>query len=263
MSACVAIACAVIAASPAVALADNGGTSAPGGTQPSDTGGASAPGDASTSKDGANATGSPSKTSARPPKPGQLGSRTLREGMSGRDVRGLQVLLTSRGFKVTVDGQFGPRTKAAVERAQRAYHLKATGIVDAATLAALRGPMPSAAAQKLIDEMVAAGNKIAKYPYRYGGGHESFTDSAYDCSGSVSYVLHAAGLLSSPETSGELMSYGLSGPGKWVTIYTNPTHVFMVIDGRRFDTGALYAGSRWSSTMISTNGYWVRHPAGL
>jgi hypothetical protein len=80
----------------------------------------------------------------------------------------------------------------------------------------------------------------------------------------VSYVLHAAGLLSAPEDSTALESFGVPGPGRWVTIYANAGHAWMVIDGRRFDTAAMYAtGSRWSSTMASTAGFVARHPAGL
>jgi hypothetical protein len=112
--------------------------------------------------------------------------------------------------------------------------------------------------------MIAAANQIATRPYVYGGGHASFYSYGYDCSGSVSFVLHAAGLLSAPEDSTALESFGVSGPGRWVTIYANAGHAWMVIDGRRFDTAAMYAtGSRWSSTMGSTAGYVVRHPAGL
>jgi cell wall-associated NlpC family hydrolase len=112
--------------------------------------------------------------------------------------------------------------------------------------------------------MVAAGNAIATRPYVYGGGHGSFISNGYDCSGSVSYVLHAAGLLSSPEDSGTLEGYGAPGPGRYVTIYANAGHAFMVINGRRFDTIALQeTGTRWSSTVGSTAGYVVRHPVGL
>lgn len=118
--------------------------------------------------------------------------------------------------------------------------------------------------QFLVSEMIAAGNKIATLPYIWGGGHGSWISPGYDCSGSVSFVLHAAGLLSTPEDSSQLMSYGVPGPGKYVTIYTNPTHAWMTIDGRRFDTIALQeTGTRWSNTMMPTDGYTVVHPAGL
>ena len=101
-------------------------------------------------------------------------------------------------------------------------------------------------------------------PYRYGGGHGSFQDSAYDCSGSVSYVLHAAGKLRAPLDSGHLMSWGRPGPGRYITVYANAGHAYMVIRGRRFDTSARStAGSRWSRADRSSGGYVVRHPAGL
>jgi peptidoglycan hydrolase-like protein with peptidoglycan-binding domain len=121
---------------------------------------------------------------------------------------------------------------------------------------------PQALAQ--IAAMLAAGDRIATLPYIWGGGHASFTSAGYDCSGSVSYVLHAAGLLSSPEDSTGLESYGAAGPGADVTIYANAAHTFIVIDGRRFDTIALsQTGTRWSPTVGSTAGYVVRHPVGF
>ena len=112
--------------------------------------------------------------------------------------------------------------------------------------------------------MVAAGSRIARRPYVWGGGHGSSSSSGYDCSGSVSYVLHAAGLLSTPEDSSGLMSYGDPGPGRHVTIYANGGHALMGIDGRRFDTIALQqTGTRWSSHLGSVSGYVVRHPHGM
>ena len=87
--------------------------------------------------------------------------------------------------------------------------------------------------------MIAAGDEIATRPYVWGGGHGSFQSSGYDCSGSVSYALHGGGLLSSPEDSTGLESYGEPGPGRHITIYANAEHAFMVVDGKRFDTVAL------------------------
>jgi peptidoglycan hydrolase-like protein with peptidoglycan-binding domain len=125
-------------------------------------------------------------------------------------------------------------------------------------------PTPATGATAEIAEMIGAGNEIATTPYVYGGGHGSFNSIGYDCSGSVSYVLHAAGLLSTPEDSTQLESYGAPGPGRYVTIYANAGHAWMTIDGRRFDTVALQeTGTRWSSSMASTAGYVVRHPVGL
>jgi hypothetical protein len=115
-----------------------------------------------------------------------------------------------------------------------------------------------------IGRMVRAGDRIATLPYTWGGGHGSFDSAGYDCSGSVSYVLHGGGLLSVPMDSSGLESYGLPGPGRHVTIYANAEHALMVIDGRRFDTIALQeTGTRWSSTVGPVDGYTARHPAGL
>ena len=111
---------------------------------------------------------------------------------------------------------------------------------------------------------INAANRIHHLPYRYGGGHRSFKDSGYDCSGSVSYVLHGGGLLDSPLDSSALMSYGAPGKGRWITIYAHGGHAFMVINGRRYDTtDRARDGSRWHKDMRSTAGYTVRHPPGL
>jgi peptidoglycan hydrolase CwlO-like protein len=123
---------------------------------------------------------------------------------------------------------------------------------------------PPAGAPQAVDEMIAAGNAIATLPYIWGGGHGSFQSPGYDCSGSVSYVLNAAGLLSAPETSGEFMSYGDPGAGQWVTIYATVGHVWMTIAGWRFDTVALAEdGSRWSQGGGEFGGFVERHPPGL
>ena len=112
--------------------------------------------------------------------------------------------------------------------------------------------------------MVAAGTQIATLPYIWGGGHGSWVSPGYDCSGSVSYVLHAAGLLSVPEDSSALESYGAPGPGQYVTIYANSVHAWMTINGERFDTVALAeTGSRWTSTPGDPSGFIVRHPVGF
>jgi peptidoglycan hydrolase-like protein with peptidoglycan-binding domain/cell wall-associated NlpC family hydrolase len=114
-----------------------------------------------------------------------------------------------------------------------------------------------------VGRVIAAGNEIATRPYQWGGGHGSWQSNGYDCSGSVSYALHGGGLINSPQDSSGLESYGESGPGKHITIYANSEHTFMVVNGKRFDTVAqAESGSRWSSSMTSTSGYVVRHPAG-
>ena len=101
-------------------------------------------------------------------------------------------------------------------------------------------------------------------PYRWGGGHKSFVDTGYDCSGSVSYVLHAIGALPYTMTSGQLASWGEPGPGALMTVYANAQHTFLVIAGIRFDTsGQRAAGTRWQPAARSLDGFVVRHPAGL
>jgi hypothetical protein len=165
-----------------------------------------------------------------------------------------------------------------VKHFQSAHGLTADGVVGPATAEALGIGAPSSplherhsgssgdgssssGSSSVISRMIAAADHIANTPYVYGGGHGSFVSSGYDCSGSVSYVLHAGGLLSSPEDSTALESYGAPGPGQHVTIYANSGHAWMTIDGRRFDTGG-GGGSRWKSAPRSGAGFVVRHPVG-
>lgn len=118
-----------------------------------------------------------------------------------------------------------------------------------------------------VQNVIAAGNQIAHLPYRFGGGHGTFEDSAYDCSGSLSFVFAAAGLLNTTVTSGQLMDWGRPGPGKWITVFAAPGHTFMYVAGMRFDTVALAeTGSRWSNRSADEpdiKSFVVRHPAGL
>ena len=155
-------------------------------------------------------------------------------------------------------------------------HLVADGVVGPATRRALglgSGPMlkrrsgaggEGGGDESSLERVIAAANRIASKPYRYGGGHQRWRDSGYDCSGSISYALHGGGLLASQLDSTGFMSYGLPGRGRHITIYANPAHAYMVVDGRRFDTSAIReTGSRWTSTHRSQKGYTVRHPLGL
>ena len=119
-------------------------------------------------------------------------------------------------------------------------------------------------APPVVHQVIAAGNRIAKMPYLYGGGHAKWEDSGYDCSGSVSYALHGAGLLETAMPSGGFMSWGDAGPGQWITLYAHGGHIFMVVAGLRFDTsGRSSAGTRWQADMRSSDGYTIRHPRGL
>lgn len=124
--------------------------------------------------------------------------------------------------------------------------------------------IPPASAPAEVKRVIAAGNRIARKPYKWGGGHARLHDSGYDCSGSISYALRKAGLLSYSLASGPFMTWGKRGRGKWITIRTNPGHAYMVVAGLRFDTSARKAGgSRWTAAKRSARGFVARHPAGF
>jgi cell wall-associated NlpC family hydrolase len=223
------------------------------------------------------------------------GSRTMREGMSGKDVKQLQRYLTAAGYSTTADGAFGPLTAKSVRRFERGDGLPVNGVVppkdariiervatkaeskqtepveDTAPTETGRARITSdglavapADAPEKVQQVIEAGNEIARKPYKYGGGHGDWTDSGYDCSGSVSYALHGAGLLNHPKDSGELMGWRFSGRGEWITVYANSGHVYMKVAGLRFDTSGLDEdGTRWHDTRATREGYAVRHPRDL
>lgn len=233
----------------------------------------------------------------------RLGARMpLAVGMSGRDVRQLQDFLRRAGVRNAPlpSGEYGPRTAAAVRRYERRYDRPVDGSVDAGDIYKLftivgedarpgdagdpsEGlPAPPLApgdrarvtadgraiapegAPEAVQKIIAAGNRIATKPYKWGGGHGRWEDTGYDCSGTVSYALRGAHLLKSPLASYDYFDWEQAGKGRWVTIYTNSGHMFMVVAGLRFDTSGRGAGgSRWQEVMRSTSGYRVRHPAGL
>jgi cell wall-associated NlpC family hydrolase len=121
-----------------------------------------------------------------------------------------------------------------------------------------------AAAPIEVQRAIWAANKLRHKPYIYGGGHRSFHSRGYDCSGTVSYALHAAGLIDTPMDSSDFMSWGKRGKGAWITVYTNAGHAWAIIAGLRLDTsGAGESGPRWRTETRSTRGFRVRHPESL
>jgi peptidoglycan hydrolase-like protein with peptidoglycan-binding domain len=227
-----------------------------------------------------------------------LGDRIpLRKGMSGHDVKVLQDFLERAGFDTSVDGEFGAGTVKSVKQFETDQQVATDGVIDAADIDLLRslvdgdataadGSTPAtptattpgakatigsdglavapADAPDAVKQIIAAGNEIAKTPYHYGGGHGKWKDSGYDCSGSVSYALHGAGLLEQALPSGDFMGWGEKGPGQWVTLYAKGSHMYMVIAGLRYDTsGRQQDGTRWHDDMRSSSGYVAVHPPGL
>jgi cell wall-associated NlpC family hydrolase len=120
-------------------------------------------------------------------------------------------------------------------------------------------------APRIVREAIWAGNELVGKSYRYGGGHASFYDSAYDCSGAVSYVLHAIGRLETPTPSDGFRHYASGGPGKWMTVYAANGHAFLVVAGLRFDTsyGSGGHGPQWLTKSRPADHYVLRHPEGL
>lgn len=230
-------------------------------------------------------------------------ARTLTQGSRGKEVRAMQQLLRQAGFPTKVDGVFGRGTYRTVRRLERELGLRVDGRLTAAEIRrvklALRpsegtggfstdamnrpravsaqtaaGPkaeltedglaIPPANAPQVVKDVIAAGNEIAKTPYRYGGGHGRWKDTGYDCSGSVSYALHGGGLLKQSMPSGGFTSWGEAGEGEWITIYAHGGHMYMVVAGLRFDTsGRSKNGTRWQKDTRSASGFTVRHPEGL
>ncbi len=226
----------------------------------------------------------------------QLGRRLLRQGLHGNDVTILQGYLTIAGFPTSVDGDFGPETAASVAAFKQAHDMTpANGVAGPAFVKALQAAISAvetdvptgtstinpdgtatapAGAPAAVQSAIAAANSIIDTSYCVGGGHGTWQSSCYDCSGSVSFALHGAGLLSSSEDSTELETYGSPGLGKWISIYSDPSHAFIVIGGIAFDT-ADYGGPnipsgtgpRWRRNPLGNladgGSYIVRHPLGL
>jgi peptidoglycan hydrolase-like protein with peptidoglycan-binding domain len=237
--------------------------------------------------------GEPATNVADPATPGTPTSTAASTSAApSTDASGNPITRLQEALHIQADGQFGPQTEEAVKHLQAREGLNVDGVVgpqtwralglsEDATLHPLARLMPTTStvgtassggessgsggeASGVVARVIAAADEIATRPYVYGGGHGSFQSVGYDCSGSVSYALHGGGLLSSPEDSTALESYGEAGPGRYITIYADAEHAWMTIDGRRFDTVAQQeTGSRWSDSMTSTAGFVIRHPAGM
>ena len=155
------------------------------------------------------------------------------------------------------DAPRGPRRDPDLAGAAAAGARGATALGNGVAL-------PPFDAPEAVRQIIEAGNAIARTPYKWGGGHGRWQDTGYDCSGSVSFALAAAGLLAGPLDSGSLMSWGEPGRGRWVTVWANDGHVYLEVAGIRFDTsGARQTGSRWQSQLRGGGGFVARHPAGL
>lgn len=233
-------------------------------------------------------------------------ARTLTSGSEGRDVKLLQRYMTRAGLPTRADGVYGRRTRRNQRRFERATERRVDGRASRADQRTLRrvarnggldrsDARPPAPAQPVpvptnptvkavlasdgrtaiapdsappaVKQAIAAANEITHKPYRYGGGHGSWTDSGYDCSGAVSYALHGADLIARPRDSSGLESWGERGRGSWITVYANADHAYVVIAGLRFDTSGNGrrndSGPRWRTDSRSSRGYVARHPAGL
>ncbi len=215
--------------------------------------------------------------------------------MRGSQVQLLQFYLDVAGYRTSTDGYFGPGTKRSMQNFQRSWGLSPTGIVREQDGRALGGKVaeidsvkpnarttinsdgtasPASNAPPVVQWVIAAANRILNSSYCVGGGHGTWKSSCYDCSGSVSYALHGANLLPQSEDSTGFETYGDPGKGKWITIYADASHAFIVVDGRAFDT-ADYGGPnvpsgtgpRWRSNprgnLADGGNYVVRHPPGL
>jgi peptidoglycan hydrolase-like protein with peptidoglycan-binding domain len=234
--------------------------------------------------------GLPAGAALKRPKPVKRRAPAHRRSPGARRARrggGVRALQAAIG--VSADGVFGRGTERALKRWQRRHGLTPDGVVGPQTREELGlGSGPALKRKQrsgrrgggssgggggngssggggggAVQKVIAAANRIASKPYKYGGGHGSFEDSGYDCSGSVSYALHGGGLLGAPLDSSAFMSYGAAGPGKHISIYASPGHVYMTINGRRFDTSARSdSGSRWGGRRNPGSGYVVRHPPG-
>jgi hypothetical protein len=185
-----------------------------------------------------------------------IGSRSWRK----LALAGLTLACTL-GFALPAAAQTGGTEPGGTEPAPAP-----TGPPGRATLQADGSALAPANAPPAVQAAINAGNEIRTRPYKWGGGHRTFYDSGYDCSGAVSYVLHAAGFLNSPMASGGLASsWGVAGKGYWITVFANAGHAYMKVAGLRFDTSSngeklnQGSGPRWRATKRKPRGYVIKH----
>lgn len=184
-----------------------------------------------------------------------LGGILIVAGTQGRNV--LDVAL----------GRDGRMTDSTADEALAKFGVTSD---DLGTLPGLTST-PQDGTGKGLSRLVSECNRIDALDLRYvwGGGHAGYPQNGpFDCSGAVSYVLHAAGLLTGPpRTSGLLMLFGQPGAGTHVTICANTGHVFLIIDGRCWGTSRHNPGGGpgWFPTPDATYmaQFTKRHPPGL
>lgn len=203
---------------------------------------------------------------------------TLQYDSSGDAVRALQKRL---GVHPT-SGWFGPLTRVAVTRFQRAHGLPTTGLVGELTWAALDGrplraatsPAAGAAAANrarparasrsasrasLAEQVLAEAAKLAGTPYAYGAsGPDSF-----DCSGFTGYVFRKVGI-QLPRSSRDQynavprINADEARPGDLMFSHDSSGRVFHV---------AIYAGdgmiydSPQSGQRVGKRKIWTQHPS--
>ncbi len=224
----------------------------------------------------------------------RYGTRPLRPHTRGTDVRVLQRNLTRLKQRTAADGAYGRGTYKSLRRFERGRRWHVDGWAGRQELAAIGYLVGEQKARRLariqantaqilpdgtasvpanaprpVRKAINAANRIHTKPYVWGGGHGNWESNGYDCSGAVSYVLHAAGLLPYPMASGALRHWGYPGSGQWITVYANKSHAWMTVAGLRFDTSSVGeswnqgSGPRWRATMRSGAGYAVRYSPGL
>jgi hypothetical protein len=159
---------------------------------------------------------------------------------------------------------------AAFTATAAAVEFPDSGPTVSGSTARLHGKLAAApqSAPLIVKRAIWAANQLHAKPYRFGGGHKSFLDSAYDCSGTVSYALGGAGVIKTPMSSSEFRNFGRKGSGKWITIYARSGHTFAVIAGLRLDTTPYVTGREkwapgWQPTFRAPSGFEARHPEGL